>query len=126
MFFLQVAQGVLVETVGDLAGVEQLQEVDPTFAAGAREPSEPVVADLRHITVAAPMARPGIVHRDVATDFQAGHQQLVLLGEKLPVGAAEQRIDVSHRDVDAPLAQLLVEQRLGDVAVMVLVERVAA
>jgi len=72
------------------------------------------------------MARPGIVHRDVATDRQAGHQQLVLLREKSRVGAAEQRVDLSHRDVDAPLAQLFVQQRLGDVAVVVLVERVAA
>ena len=72
------------------------------------------------------MARPGIVHREVATDLQAGHQQLVLLLEKTRIGAAEQRVDLSHRDVDAPLAQLFVQQRLGDVAVVVLVERVAA
>jgi len=72
------------------------------------------------------MARPGIVHRDVATDRQAGHQQLLLLREKSRVGAAEQRVDLSHRDVDAPRAQLFVQQRLGDVAVVVLVERVAA
>ena len=117
---------MLVEAVGDAAGVEQLQKVDPALTAGARKPGEPVVADLRHIAVVALMARPGIVHRDVATDLQAGHQQLVLLLEKPRVGAAEQRIDLPHRDVDAPLAQLLVEQRLCDVAVVVLVKHVAA
>jgi len=31
----QVGQGVLIETVGDVPGVQQLQEVDPTLAAGA-------------------------------------------------------------------------------------------
>ena len=124
--FVQVGQGVRIEAVADAAGVEQLQKVDPTLAAGARKPGEPVVADLRHVAVVAPMARPGIVHRDVATDLQAGHQQLVLLLEKTPDAAAEQRVDLSHRDVDAPRAQLFVQQRLGDVAVVVLVERVAA
>ena len=31
----QIGQRVLVEAVGDVPGVQQLQEVDPTFAAGA-------------------------------------------------------------------------------------------
>ena len=71
------------------------------------------------------MARTGVVDRDAAANLQAGHQQLVLLGEKPVVVAAEQRVDLTDRDVDVPLAQLLVQQRLGDVAVMVLVEHVA-
>jgi len=40
--------------------------------------------------------------------------------------AAEQRIDLALGDIDAPFCQLLMQQGLGDVAVMVLVQHIAA
>jgi len=55
------------------------------------------------------MARSGIIDRDEAADLQAGDQQLALLREKPIVVAAEQRVDPTDRDVDVPLAQLLMQ-----------------
>ncbi len=72
------------------------------------------------------MACPGIIHRDRAADRQPAHQQLVLLGEELRVVATQERIDLAHGDSDAPLGQLLMQQGLGDLAVVVLIEHVAA
>ena len=89
--------------------MEQLQEVDAALAGSAGKPSEPVVADLRHVAVIALMARPRIVHGDVAADLQAGDQQLVLFRQKRIVGTAEQGIDLPDGDVDPPRAQLLVQ-----------------
>ncbi len=94
--------------------------------ARAGKPGEPVVADLRHIAVAALMPGTGIIHADPATDRQGGGEQLVLLGQERAGVTGEQGVDLSHGDVDAPLAQLFVQQRLGDLTVMVLVEHVAA
>jgi hypothetical protein len=92
--------------------------------AGKR--GEPVVADLRHVAVAPLMPGAGIIHADPATDLQCGGEQPVLLGEERAGVTAEQGVDLLRGDVDAPLAQLLVQQRPGDLTVMVLVEYVAA
>jgi hypothetical protein len=48
-----------------------LQDVDPSLAAGVREPGEPVAVDLRHIAVVALMARPGIANRDAPLTCRA-------------------------------------------------------
>ena len=45
MLLAQVGQGVRVERISDVAGVQQLQEVDPALAPGAGKPRKPVVAD---------------------------------------------------------------------------------
>jgi len=55
------------------------------------------------------MARSGIIDRDEAADLQAGDQQLVLLREKPVAVAVEQRVDLTDREVDVPLAQLLMQ-----------------
>jgi hypothetical protein len=54
------------------------------------------------------MARPRIVHAEVAADLQGGDQQLVLFCQKRIVGTAEQGIDLPHGDGDPPRAQRLV------------------
>ena len=123
---VQVGQRMLIEGIGDVPGMEQLQEVDSALAAGAGKPRKPVVADLRHIAVVALVARPRIVHGNVAADCKPGDQYLVFFRQKRVVGTAEQRVDLPGGDVDAPLAQLLVQQRLGDMAVVMLIEHVAA
>ena len=107
MLLLQIGQRVRVEGISDVAGMEQLQEIDPTLAPGAGEPREPVVADLRHVAVMTLVASARVVDRDVAADRQAGDQKLVLFCQEVRVGPAEQRIDLPGGDVDAPLAQLL-------------------
>jgi hypothetical protein len=123
---VQVGQRMLIEGIGDVPGMEQLQEVDPALAAGAGKPGEPVVADLRHIAIVALVARPGVIHADVAAERKPGDQHLVLFRQKRVVGTAEQGVDLPGGDVDAPLAQLLVQQWLGDMAVVMLIEQVAA
>jgi hypothetical protein len=89
---------VCVEAIGDVASVQELEKIDPTLAAGAREPGKPAVADPRHIAVVSLMARSGVVP----------------LMSRLMVRLGEEHIDLPHRDVDSPLAQLLVQQRLGE------------
>jgi hypothetical protein len=88
-FLLEIGEGVLVESAGDGTGVEQLQKVDPTLAAGTCKPGKPLVADLRDRAVVALMTCSGIIDRDVATDLPCAQQPLLLLGEKRIVGAAE-------------------------------------
>ncbi len=51
-----------------LAGLQQLQEVDSALAVRTGKPGKPVVADLRHIAVAALMPGTGIIYADPATD----------------------------------------------------------
>ena len=74
--------------------------------AGIDEPKA-VVADLRHVAIVALVAGPGVIHRDVTAHRQPGEQRLILFGQKVLVGAAEQGIDLPGGDVAAPLAQLL-------------------
>lgn len=91
-----VIEGVGIDRIADLPRLQELQEVDPALAGGARKPGEPVVADLRDVAVAALMARPGIIDRDPAADRQCGRQHLVLLGQERPGVATEQGVDLSH------------------------------
>jgi hypothetical protein len=68
------------------------------------------------------MTCPGVIHRDERADLQTGHQPLVLLRAERRVVPTQEGVDLAHRAIHPPLAQLLVQQRLRDLAVMMLVE----
>ena len=77
-----IGQGVRVAGRGDVAGVEQLQEVDAARAGDTGKPGEPVAADLREVAVAALVAGTGVIHRDVTLDRQPGGHPLLLFRRK--------------------------------------------
>ena len=81
-----------------------------------------LVAYVGAIAVLALVSRPGVVHVHVARHFQPSAQDLVLLGVKTIVPFGDDAVDLSCRDVDPQLPQLLQNQRLGHVCVMVLIE----
>ena len=67
-----------------------------------------------------------VIHRHVPGTPQAALEQGVLLGVKPIVIARQYRINRPGGNVDPPLTQLLVQQRLGHLTVVVLIQDVAA
>jgi hypothetical protein len=112
----------LIDHVVGVRPPEDLQEVEPALAVGAGEGGEPFVADLGAGPIVPPVPRPGVVHLDVGRDRQGRRQEfgLLLVEGVLPLG--EDAAELAGGDVDAQLAQLLQEQRLGHVLMVVLVE----
>ncbi len=84
------------------------------------------IADMRDVTVLASMPGARVIDRHIGGRRQPGLKQRVFLRMKGVLVRAQSRIDGAGGDINAPLAQLLVQQRLRDLAMMVLVEQVAA
>jgi hypothetical protein len=119
---VQVAQGDVVQRIGRLAVMQMGQEANTALVVGAAEPAEGRAADDGDVAVLALVGRAGVVDRDGRTDFQARFEQAGLLGREGLLARRQQGIDLTERDVEAPFAQLLVQLRLRDVAVVVLVQ----
>ena len=64
-----------------------------------------------------------VVGLQVRRDLAGCRQQAVFLLVKRLVPFGQQAINLTGRDVDSQFPQFLVQQRLGDVVVKVLVER---
>lgn len=72
------------------------------------------------------MTSPGVIHRDEVADRQSSHQQLIFLSQESRLTRTQQRIDLATRNIDTPFAELFAQQRLSHLAVVMLVENVAA
>ena len=124
LLLVHVRQRLLIDPIVAVARAQQLQEVDSALVRGALEPGKRLVADVGHVAIVSPMPRAGVVDGDIARAAQTRTQQLVFLVVERVLAAAEQRIDLSRGDIDAPLAQLLEQQRLRDLAMVVLVQNI--
>ncbi len=122
LLLLQVAQGDVVQRIGRLAVMQVGQEANTALVVGAAEPGEGRAADDGDVAVLALVARAGIVDRDGRTDRQARLEQAGLFGREGVLTRRQQRVDLPDREVEAPFAQLLMQLRLRDVAVVVLVQ----
>jgi hypothetical protein len=120
--FLQVAQGDAVQRIGRLAVMQVGQEADTALVVGAAEPGEGRAADDGDVAILALVARTGVVDRDGRTDGQARFEQAGLLGREGLLTRRQQGVDLADGEVEASFAQLLVQLRLRDVAVVVLVQ----
>ena len=81
---------------------------------------------MQHVAVLALVARTRVIHGDGATDLQCAHQDGVFFFMEQRFIGTEQGVDLACRYVYAPLPQLLQQQRLCHMAVVVLVQDVAA
>ena len=63
------------------------------------------------------MAGTGIVDADVARMGQGTQQQGILLGVEARFLRDQQAVDLSSGDINSPFAQLLSQQRLGDLLI---------
>ena len=120
----QVEQGVAVEQVALMRREQNLQEVHPALGVGREERGEQIVADVQRVPAFAPVLGGGVVGLQVRRDLAGGRQQAVFLLVKRLVPFGQQAIDLAGRDVHSQFQQLLVQQRLGDVVVKMLVERI--
>ena len=119
---LQVAQGDVVQRIGRLAVMQVGQEANTALVVGTAEPGEGRAADDGDVAILALVTRAGIVDRDRRTDCQASLEQAGLLGREGVLTRRQQRVDLADGEVEAPFAQLLMQLRLRDVAVVVLVQ----
>ena len=119
-----VGQRIIVQHIVATSRAQQLQEIDPTLAVGAREVGEPFIADVGAVAVVALMACGGVVDVDVAGQFQAHPQQGLFLRVEVLIDLGDDGTELARRDIDAPLTQLLQQQGLCDVGVVVLIEDV--
>jgi len=115
---LQVAQGDVVQRIGRLAVMQVGQEANTALVVGAAEPGEGRAADDGDVAILASVARTGVVDRDGRTDCQARFEQTGLLGREGLLAGRQQGVDLADGEVEAPFAQLLVQLRLRDVAVV--------
>ena len=76
------------------------------------------------MAVAALVASRGVVGVEVLRDLAGRRQQAVLFLVKGFVTVGQHPVDLTRGNIHAQLAQFLVEQRLGDMIVEVLVEHV--
>ena len=82
-----VGQRLGVDDIIGVAGAQQFEEVQPAPAGRGAEPGEVVVADLRAAAARAPVARPGVVHRDPRGMRQPGARHVAaFVKEALLVG----------------------------------------
>ena len=110
--------------MSDLPGVEQFEKVDPALAWCAGKPAKQFIADLRDVAIPTLVARTAVIDCNVATHFQPRDQHRVLfIMEGLFVGT-EQRINLTCRNIGILFTQLLQQQRLSDLAVMVLIQNI--
>ena len=119
---LPVGQGRVVDHVVGVRPAEDLQEVLPALAVGAGEVGEQLVADVRARAVAAPVAGAGVIDLDVRRPGPPRRQQPLLLPVEGRRDFRQQAAELAGGQVEAPLAQLLQQERLGDVVVVVLVQ----
>ena len=102
------------------------QEADTALGIGAAEPGEGRTADDGDVAVPALVAGAGVVDRDGRTDRQARLEQAGLLGQEGLLTRRQQSVDLADGKVEAPFKQLLVQLRLRNVAVVVLVQNEGA
>jgi len=122
---LQVGQSVFVHDVLVERGTQNPQEVDAVLAVRRGERCKQRIADDVGITVLPLMPSPRVVGLKVLRHLsRRGQQSILLLVERL-VAFCQDRVDLSHRDVDPQFQQLLVDQGLGDMILMVLIEDVS-
>ena len=103
---------------------QNLQEIHPAFGVGREERGEQVVADVQRVPALAAVAGGGVVGLQIVRDLAGGRQQTVFLLVERFVPFGQQAIDLPGRDVDPQFQQLLVQQRLRDVVVKMLVQHV--
>ena len=90
-------------------------------ASRGGKPGKIRIGDVRHDAVLTSMPSARVIDRHVTGGGQSGVEQTIFLRTKGILVGAEQRIDGSAGDIDAPFSQ----QRLGDLAMMVLIQQIA-
>ena len=119
---LQMGQSQVVKHIRRLAVLQVGQEANAALVVGAAKPGEGRAADDGDVAILALVARTGVVDRDGRTDGQARFEQAGLLGREGLLTRRQQGVDLADGEVEASFAQLLVQLRLRDVAVVVLVQ----
>ena len=122
----QIVQGGGIDHIVGVRPAQQLQEVDAALRIGAVEDGEVFIAKMGAIAIFSGMASSGVVDVQIGADAKAGVQQgiLFLMERRLVFG--NQPVELAAGEVDAPIAQLLPQQGLGDPLVMILIEDEAA
>ena len=103
---------------------EDLQEVHAALGVGREERGEQVVADVQRVTGFSTVHGGGVVGVQVRRDLTGRRQKAVFLLVERLMPFRQQAIDLPGRDVHSQFQQLLVQERLRDVVVEMLVEHV--
>ena len=120
-----VGEARLVDEMRRVAGVEQVQEVQPALRARGDERRELVIADLRGDEVLGLVPCAGVVDRNPRCGFEARAQHLARLVEEGILAFDQQSHELALRDDDAEVDQQRSQARDGGLALMILREHEA-
>jgi hypothetical protein len=100
-----VGETGVIDQVSGVAGVEQLQEVEPALRARGRERRELVVADLGAYAVLRLVPCPGVIDGDPRRGVEARAQDIARLVQKGVLAVDQQSHELALRDDGAKVGQ---------------------
>lgn len=119
---LHIGERIHVQIKIGTSGLHTFQKVDPAFAGRTFKPGKLLVTDIGAVAIFAFVSGASVVHIDIGRDLKTGGKDFIFFLVKTVLAFNQQIVQIPRRYINSHLMQLFQQERLGDMAVVILIK----